>query len=73
MAGSTDRDMTSQILDITLKYQRFQASVIRVSVTNGHVTVRGTFHDASDVLFLKHRIAEITGVIRIEIEVQYAV
>ena len=69
----TDRDMKSRLLDIKLKYQRFQTSVIHVSVTNGHVTIRGTFHDASDVLFLKHRVAETEGVTRIEIEVKYAV
>jgi hypothetical protein len=37
------------------------------------VKVNGTYHDASDVVFLKHRVAEIEGVTRIEIEVEYAV
>jgi osmotically-inducible protein OsmY len=69
----TDRDIKSQLLNIKLKYPRFQAAVIQVSVNSGQVNVSGTFHDASDVLFLKHRLAEIEGVIRIEIEVQYAV
>ena len=69
----TDREIKSQILQTALKYQRFHAAVIQVSVTNGQVNVSGTFHDASDVLFLKHRVAEIEGVTRIEIEVKYAV
>jgi osmotically-inducible protein OsmY len=69
----TDRDIKSQVLNIMLKYQRFHSTVIEVSVSNGHVKVNGTFHDASDVLFLKHRIAEIEGVTRIEIKVEYAV
>ena len=68
-----DRDIKSQILNIARKYQRFHAAVLQVSVSDGHVSVRGTFHDASDVLFLKHRVAEIEGVTRIEIEVKYAV
>ena len=67
-----DRDIKSQILNIKHKYPRFQASVIQVAVNKGHVNVSGTFHDASDVLFLKHRIAEIEGVTRIAIDVQYA-
>ena len=67
-----DRDIQSQILNIKHKYPRFQASVLQVTVNKGHVSVNGTFHDASDVLFLKHRIAEIEGVIQIDIEVQYA-
>ncbi|ETW97982.1 MAG: hypothetical protein ETSY1_20540 [Candidatus Entotheonella factor] len=67
-----DRDIKSHILNLKHKYPRFQASVIQVTVNKGHISVNGTFHDASDVLFLKHRIAEIEGVIQIEIEVQYA-
>ncbi len=69
----SDRDIKSQILNIKQKYQRFQGAVIRTVVNNGHVSVNGTFQDASDVLFFKHRIAEIEGVIRIEIEVKYTV
>lgn len=68
-----DRDIKSQILNTKHKYPRFQASVIKVSVDKGQVKVNGTFHDASDVLFLKHRIAEIEGVTRITIDIRYAV
>ncbi len=68
-----DRDIKSQILNIKHKYPRFQASVIQVVVDEGQVSVNGTFHNASDVLFLKHRIAEIEGVTRITIDIQYAV
>ena len=68
-----DRDIQRQILNIKHKYRRFQASVIQVAVDKGQVKVNGVFHNASDVLFLKHRIAEIEGVIRITIDIEYAV
>jgi osmotically-inducible protein OsmY len=69
----SDQEIESTILSMILKYQRLQGAGIRVTVTKGHVRLHGTFHNPGDVLFLKHRVAEIAGVIHIEIEVRFVV
>ncbi len=68
-----DQEIKSTILNIILKHQRLQGAGISVTVTKGNVRLQGTFHDPGDVLFLKHRVAELAGVIHIEIDVQLVV
>ncbi|MEE9145813.1 MAG: BON domain-containing protein [Candidatus Tectomicrobia bacterium] len=68
-----DQEIKSMILNMLPKHQRLQEAGISVTVTKGHVHLHGTFRNPGDVLFLKHRVAEIAGVIHIEIEVQLVV
>lgn len=42
-------------------HQRFQNAEITVRVTQGSVSLGGTFHDPGDVLSLQHQVAEIAG------------
>ena len=63
----SDAEIRKAIIAISKEYPRFQGSGISADVDKGGVRVRGLFHDASDVLFLKRQLAEIEGVVRIEI------
>ena len=69
----SDWEIESTILSIILKSQRLQEAEISVTVTKGHVHLHGTFHDPADVLSLKHRVAELAGVIHIEIVVRFVI
>jgi hypothetical protein len=40
---------------------------VRIGVRRGSVRLAGTFHDPADVLFLKHRGAEVDGVVDLQI------
>ena len=42
-----------------------------IGKTEGAVNLSGTFHHPGDVLALKHQVAEIEGVIRLEIMAQF--
>jgi osmotically-inducible protein OsmY len=70
---TTDQELTSAIFLLTLQFPQIQRAGINIAVTDGHVYLSGTFHDASDVLLLKHHVADIEGVVSITIAVQYAV
>jgi osmotically-inducible protein OsmY len=70
---TTDQDLTSAILLLTLQLPQLQRAGMSITVTDGHVYLSGTFYDASDVLLLKHHVADIEGVISITISVKYAV
>jgi osmotically-inducible protein OsmY len=54
-------------------HARFHGSSLSVRVADGHVHIAGSFHDPSDVLFLKLRVAEIEGVVAITIDPSFAV
>jgi osmotically-inducible protein OsmY len=62
-----DAELARQIHTLLKGQQRFQNAEVTVDVTQGAVSLSGTFHDPSDVLALKHQIAEIEGVIHLEI------
>jgi hypothetical protein len=47
------------------------SSKIEVAVKKGAVNIRINLDHPSDVLFLKHRVAEIDGVISIDIQVKF--
>jgi osmotically-inducible protein OsmY len=70
---TTDRELTHAIALLILQFPQLQLAGIIVTVTDGHVDLSGTFYDASDVLLLKHRVADIEGVVSITIAVKYAV
>jgi osmotically-inducible protein OsmY len=62
-----DAEIARHIRALIKGHQRFQNAGIAVDVTQGTVSLSGTFHDPGDFLFLKHQVAEIEGVIRLEI------
>jgi len=67
-----DAEIARHIHTMIKGHQRFQNAEITVDVTEGAVSLSGTFHDPDDVLFLKHQVAEIEGVIRLEIMTRFA-
>jgi osmotically-inducible protein OsmY len=62
-----DAEIARHIRTLMKDQQRFQNAEITVHVTQGAVSLSGTFHDPGDVLSLHHQVAEIDGVIRLEI------
>ena len=62
-----DAEIAGQIHTLITEHQRFRNTEITVDVTEGAVSLSGTFYDPSDLLFLQHQVAEIEGVIRLEI------
>jgi osmotically-inducible protein OsmY len=62
-----DAELVRHIRTLIKGHQRFQSAGITVDVIQGAVNLSGTFHDPGDFLFLKHQVAEIEGVIRLEI------
>jgi osmotically-inducible protein OsmY len=62
-----DTEIAREIHTLIKGHRRFQNAAITVEVTQGAVSLGGTFYDPDDLLFLKHQVAEIEGVIRLEI------
>jgi len=66
-----DAEITAHIRTLIKGHQRFHNAEITVDVTEGAVSLSGTFHDPSDLRFLKHHVAEIEGVIHLEIMARF--
>jgi osmotically-inducible protein OsmY len=66
-----DTEIAGHIHTLLKGHQRFQNAEITVDVTEGAVSLSGTFYDPGDFLFLQHQVAEIEGVIRLEIMAQF--
>ena len=66
---ASDRQLEQAILALAEQHEQLQN--IGVVVKDGVAIVHGTFTNASDVLALKWRIAEIEGVVRILINSQF--
>ena len=67
-----DAEIARHIHTMINGHPLFQNAEITVDVTQGAVRLSGTCHDPGDVLFLKHQVAEIEGVIRLEILARFA-
>jgi osmotically-inducible protein OsmY len=67
-----DAEIARHIHIMIKSHWRFQNAEITVDVTQGAVSLSGRFHDPGDVLSLKHQVAEIEGVIRLEILARFA-
>ena len=63
-----DEAIESKIREIIKAHSRFDGSGAKIRVENGAVFIRATFQHPRDDLFLKQRVAEIEGVIAIEID-----
>jgi osmotically-inducible protein OsmY len=62
-----DAEIAGHIRIMIKDHQRFQNTEMTVEVTEGVVSLSGTFYNPGDIVFLKHQVAEIEGVIRLEI------
>ena len=69
----SDAVIERKIMEIAQVHRRFQGVEVNVTVKEGAVNIRATLEHPRDVLFLKHRIAEIEGVIDIYIQAKFVV
>ena len=63
----SDGDIEQRIRDIVNGEERFAAAVLVIRVSNGEVSLKGRFLGYRDPSLLKHKIAEIEGVMSIKI------
>ena len=66
-----DAAIKRKVKEIVQTYSRFQGVSISVTVKTGAVNVLITLNRPADVLFLKNRIAEIDGVVSIDIMAKF--
>jgi len=69
----TDAVIERKIMELTQTHRRFQGVDVNVTVKEGAVHIRTTLDHPQDVLFLKRRVAEIEGVIDINIQAKFIV
>ena len=69
--AQSDTVIERKIMELFLIHRRFQDLNIIVTVVKGAVKIHITPDHPSDVLFLKHRVAEIEGVISINIQAKF--
>jgi len=62
-----DADIKRNIMEVVHSHRRLQGVNLEVTVESGAVRIHATFEHPSDVLFFKRRVAEIEGVIAINI------
>ena len=63
----TDTAIERKVMQIVISDDRFRAAGVSVQVSDGMVSLRGNFVNFSDPTALKHKVAEIEGVIGIDI------
>ena len=68
-----DTAIERKIREILITYRRFHGAQVKNRVKEGSVFIRGTLEHPRDILFFKHRVAEIEGVLAIEIEAAFRV
>ena len=69
----TDKAIERKIMELVQTHRRFQGVNVTVTVIKGTVHILATLEHPRDVLFLKRRVAEITGVISINIQAKFVV
>ncbi len=67
----TDAAVERKIMQVIQTHQRFKGAKVAVTVETGNVFIRINLDHPTDILFLKHRVAEIEGVISIEIQAKF--
>lgn len=65
---ATDDEIKATIIRLLTEHEQFHGVDIAVQVKEGHVRLSATFREPGDVLVLKHRVAQIEGVVAIEID-----
>lgn len=68
----SDAGVERAVRNFIKDHQRFSNAGITLRVKQGLVSISGTFYDPRDVLFLKHGVADIEGVIQIDIKARFA-
>jgi osmotically-inducible protein OsmY len=63
----SDTDIERKIWEIVKADVRLHGADVEVGVNNGEVSIRGSFAGIGDPLILKHKVAEIEGVVNITI------
>jgi osmotically-inducible protein OsmY len=66
-----DAEIAAHIRTLVKDHQRFHNAEITVDVTEGAVSLSGVFHDPGDVLWLTHQVAEIEGVVDLEVMARF--
>jgi len=69
----SDAGIKHKIMELSQTNHRFRGIKIVITVIKGDVHIRTTLEHPRDVLFLKHRVAEIKGVISIDIQAKFVV
>jgi osmotically-inducible protein OsmY len=67
----TDTAIECKIMEFVQTHRGFQCVNVIVTVIKGTVHIRATLEHPQDVLFLKRRVAEIDGVISINIQAKF--
>lgn len=73
MVPLADKAIERKIREIVKTYPRFHGAHVEIRVEKGSVFLRAIIEHPRDIMFLKHRVAEIEGVIAIEIEAAFRV
>ncbi len=71
--AQSDAVIERKIMELAQTHRRFQGVNVIVTVIKGAVHIRTTLDHPRDVLFLKRRVAEIEGVISINIQAKFVV
>ena len=69
--AQSDAVIKRKIMELTQTHRRFQDVNVIVTVINGAVNIHATIEHPRDVLSLKHKVAEIDGVISINIRANF--
>jgi osmotically-inducible protein OsmY len=69
--AQSDAVIERKIMELVQTHRRFQGVKVIVTVIKGAVHIRATLEHPQDVLFLKRRVAEIDGVISINIQAKF--
>src|SRR5262245_47280535 len=66
-----DAEIAEHIRTLIAGHQRFPNAEVTVDVTQGAVSLSGVFHDPGDVLLLTHQVAEIEGIVGLEVMARF--
>ena len=67
----TDTAIERKVMEIVITNDRFRAAGVNVQVSKGKVILTGNFVNFSDPTALKHKVAEIEGVIAIDMQATF--
>jgi hypothetical protein len=69
----TDLSIERKIMDIVHTDSRYHGMGLKIKVETGVVSIGGTFEQPRDVMFLKHRVAEIEGVVDVNLQANFRI
>jgi osmotically-inducible protein OsmY len=67
---ATDDEIKTIIIHFLIEHEQLRGTELTIEVHKGHVFLSGTFHEPEGVLTLRHWVAQIEGVVAIEIDVK---